>query len=297
VRGKNYILPVSILLMLRKLRVILEMIKIEHTLFAMPFLYSGAVLASEGLPSLYVLFWITLGLFSARTAAMSLNRLIDREIDALNPRTRDRALVTGEITPNEVKVIIALSLLILLLCAAMLNELTLKLYPLAVAIIWLYPYTKRFTWLSHVALGLALSIAPAGAYAAVRATLDPPAVILALAVVAWVAGFDIIYALQDIEFDRKHRLFSIPARFGVRKALKISSFFHLLMVFFLFTLYFISPLGSLYLLGVGVISLLLVYEHRILTPENLSKVGVAFFNINAAISFILFLSIVLDIFY
>ncbi len=283
--------------MLRKLRVILEMIKIEHTLFAMPFLYSGAVLASEGLPSLYVLFWITLGLFSARTAAMSLNRLIDREIDALNPRTRDRALVTGEITPNEVKVIIALSLLILLLCAAMLNELTLKLYPLAVAIIWLYPYTKRFTWLSHVALGLALSIAPAGAYAAVRATLDPPAVILALAVVAWVAGFDIIYALQDIEFDRKHRLFSIPARFGVRKALKISSFFHLLMVFFLFTLYFISPLGSLYLLGVGVISLLLVYEHRILTPENLSKVGVAFFNINAAISFILFLSIVLDIFY
>jgi len=293
---KSYIILLNTILMLHKFKVIFKMVKIEHTLFAMPFLYSGAILASGGIPSLWVLFWITLGLFSARSAAMSLNRLIDRNIDALNPRTRERALVTGALTPSEVKVIIVISLLVLLLCAAMLNTFTLELYPLAVAIMWLYPYTKRFTWLSHVALGFALGIAPAGAWAAVKASLNIPAILLALSVVAWVAGFDIIYALQDIEFDRKHRLFSIPAIFGVKKSLIISSFFHSLMFIFLLALYFVTSLGGIYLFGLAVIAFLLFYEHKLISPENISQAGVAFFNINAVISFVLFFAIALDIF-
>lgn len=279
-----------------KLKAIAEMIKIEHTLFAMPFLYSGAVLAANGIPSISVLFWITLGLFSARTAAMTLNRIIDREIDALNPRTRDRHLVTGEISVKEAWTIVFISLAILLVCAAMLNPLTLKLYPLAVAIIWLYPYTKRFTWLSHLILGMALSLAPAGAWAAVRASLDPPALILAMAVIFWVAGFDIIYALQDVEFDRAHNLHSIPAKFGIGRALAISSAFHGLMALLLFALYFITPLDGIYIAGVGIIIALLIYEHMLVGSGDLSKVGVAFFNVNALISFVLFLSIVLDVF-
>lgn len=279
-----------------KLRVILEMVKVEHTLFSMPFLYSGALLASSGLPSLHVLIWITLGLFSARTAAMSLNRLIDREIDAQNPRTRQRALVTGELSPKEVELIIALSLLLLLLAAAMLNTFCLKLYPLAVAVIWLYPYTKRITWLSHVVLGMSLSIAPAGAWAAVKAGLSLSPIILALAVVFWVAGFDIIYSMQDLKFDLRHGLHSIPAAFGRERAFQMSRLFHLLMAFLLFLLYLSTNLGAVYLTGVGAISLLLLYEHLLVSYRGLEKVGVAFFHTNALISFVLFASIALDIF-
>ncbi len=279
-----------------KLRKIAEMIKIEHTLFAMPFLYSGALLAAGGLPSKDVLFWITLGLFSARTAAMTLNRIIDRDIDALNPRTKDRHLVTGEVSLKEAWAIVFVSLAVLFVCAAMLNDLTLKLYPLAVGIIWLYPYTKRFTWLSHIVLGTALSIAPAGAWAAVRASLDMPTVILALAVIFWVAGFDIIYAIQDVEFDRKHNLHSIPAKFGISSALRISAAFHGVMALMLIALYFITPLSNIYLAGVGIIIALLIYEHVLVGSGDISKVNVAFFNVNAAISFVMFLSIALDIF-
>lgn len=282
--------------MLHKLRVILEMIKIEHTLFAMPFLYSGAILAAQGLPDAWTLFWITLGLFSARTAAMCLNRLIDREIDARNPRTADRALPLGLVSPREVWAIVLISLALLLLAAAMLNELCVKLYPLAVAIIWGYPYTKRFTWLSHLVLGSALAIAPFGAWVAVRASIELPALLLAAAVIFWVAGFDIIYAIQDLEFDRRQGLYSIPARFGIAKALKISTLFHGATLFFLLLLYFFSPLSGIYLLGFGVMAALLAYEHAIVKPENLERVGVAFFNINALFSFCLFAFIALDIF-
>jgi 4-hydroxybenzoate polyprenyltransferase len=282
--------------MLRKLRIILEMIKIEHTLFAMPFLYSGAILAAQGLPDAWTLFWITLGLFSARTAAMCLNRLIDREIDAKNPRTADRALPQGLVSPREVWAIVAISLALLLLAAAMLNPLCVKLYPLAVAIIWGYPYTKRFTWLSHLVLGSALAIAPFGAWVAVRASIDLPALLLAAAVIFWVAGFDIIYATQDVEFDRREGLFSIPARFGIANALKISTLFHGATLLFLLLLYFFSPLGRIYLFGFVIMSALLAYEHAIVKPENLKKVGVAFFNINVLFSICLFTFITLDVF-
>jgi len=278
------------------LRTLLDFIKVEHTLFSMPFLYSGAILAANGLPSAWVLVWITLGLFSARTAAMSLNRLIDRDIDALNPRTQNRPLVRGEISPGAVKAIIAFSLLLLLLCAAMLNRFCVLLYPLAVGIIWLYPYTKRFTWASHLMLGSALAIAPAGAWAAVTASLSLPPLLLALAVVFWVAGFDVIYAMQDLSFDREQNLYSIPAIFGRERALKISTLFHLLMALLLLALYFLTPLGTIYLGGVIIIFLLLLYEHHIVRPENLGRVGVAFFKVNAAVSLILFLSMAVDIF-
>ncbi len=282
--------------MLQKLRIILEMIKIEHTLFAMPFLYSGAILAAQGLPSAWTLFWITLGLFSARTAAMCLNRLIDREIDARNPRTADRALPRGLVSPREVWVIVVISLALLLLAAVMLNELCVKLYPIAVAIIWGYPYMKRFTWLSHLVLGSALAIAPFGAWVAVRASIDLPAILLAAAVIFWVAGFDIIYATQDLEFDRREGLHSIPVRFGIANALKISSLFHGATLLFLLLLYFFSPLGRIYLLGLTVMSALLAYEHAIVKPENLKRVGVAFFNINVLFSICLFTFITLDVF-
>ncbi len=282
--------------MLQKLRIILEMIKIEHTLFAMPFLYSGAILAAQGLPSAWTLFWITLGLFSARTAAMCLNRLIDREIDARNPRTADRALPRGLVSPREVWVIVVISLALLLLAAVMLNELCVKLYPIAVAIIWGYPYMKRFTWLSHLVLGSALAIAPFGAWVAVRASIDLPAILLAAAVIFWVAGFDIIYATQDLEFDRREGLHSIPVRFGIANALKISSLFHGATLLFLLLLYFFSSLGRIYLLGLTVMSALLAYEHAIVKPENLKRVGVAFFNINVLFSICLFTFITLDVF-
>lgn len=282
--------------MLRDLRIILQMVKLEHTLFAMPFLYSGALLAAGGLPDTWVLLWITLGLFSARTAAMCLNRLIDREIDARNPRTRNRALPRGLISPAKVWAVVGVSLLLLLFSAAMLNELCVKLYPLAVAVIWGYPYTKRFTWLSHLVLGTALAIAPLGAWVAVRASIDLPAVLLAAAVVFWVAGFDIIYATQDVDFDLREGLHSIPARFGIPKALKISALFHGMTVLFLVLLYLFSPLGRIYLLGLVIMSLLLAYEHVLVNPHNLKKVNVAFFNINALFSFCLLVFTALDVF-
>ncbi|NOZ59780.1 MAG: UbiA family prenyltransferase [Euryarchaeota archaeon] len=280
--------------MLRKLGVILRMIKVEHTLFAMPFLYAGAVLAERGVPDSWTLLWITVGLFSARTAAMCLNRLIDREIDARNPRTSGRALPRGLISPGEVWVVVGVSLALLLLAAAMLNPLCVKLYPLAVGIIWLYPYTKRFTWLSHLVLGSALAIAPFGAYVAVTASISIEALLLAAAVVFWVAGFDIIYATQDVEFDRREGLHSIPARFGIPGALKISAAFHCATLLFLLLLYFVSPLEEVYLLGLVVMGALLAYEHAIVSPENLEKVGVAFFRVNALFSLVLFTSIAAD---
>jgi 4-hydroxybenzoate polyprenyltransferase len=200
------------------------------------------------------------------------------------------------ISPREVWVVVGASLALLLLAAVMLNPLCVKLYPLAVAIIWGYPYAKRFTWLSHLLLGSALAIAPLGAYVAVTASLEIEALLLALAVIFWVAGFDIIYATQDVEFDRRYNLCSIPARFGIARALKISSLFHGITLLFLLLLYFFSPLGELYLIGITVMAALLAYEHAIVKPGNLKKVGVAFFNINVLFSLTLFASIALDIF-
>ncbi len=281
---------------MNKVRILLDMVKIEHTLFSMPFLYSGAVLAAGGIPSAWVLLWITIALFSARTAAMSLNRLIDRESDAENPRTADRHLPAGLVTVGEVKALIVVSLIIFLFSTIMLNWLCVALYPLAVALFVIYPYMKRFTWLAHIPLGMSLGIAPLGAWAAVTASLDMAPFLLFFAVTFWVAGFDIIYATQDLKFDVDHGLHSIPSIFGVEKALRMSAGFHVLTILFLALLVPLGGLGYIYGVGVGIIALLLVYEHSMVSPDNLQKVGMAFFNVNVVVGILTFLAIAGDVF-
>jgi 4-hydroxybenzoate polyprenyltransferase len=269
--------------MFDKIKIILRDIKIEHTVFGMPFLYSGAIIAAGGIPSAHVLLWITIGIISARTAAMSLNRLIDEEIDAKNPRTRNRALPSGLVTRDEMKALTAVSLVVLFIAALMLNWLCVALYPIAVSLFVVYPYLKRYTWLSHIVLGMTLGMAPIGAWAAVRASLELAPILLGLAVTFWVAGFDVIYSYQDLDFDREFNLHSIPKRFGVLWGLRISAFFHALTVLFLLSLIFFVNLRTVFLLGVGIIALLLIYEHRIIRPDNLEKVPIAFFNVNAIV--------------
>jgi 4-hydroxybenzoate polyprenyltransferase len=281
--------------LISKIKILLEMIKIEHTVFAMPFLYSGAILAAGGIPSTHVLIWITVGIVSARTAAMGLNRLIDRDIDAKNPRTSNRALPAGLVSAGEVKALIATSLVILLIAALMLNWLCVVLYPFALALFVAYPYLKRYTWLSHIVLGMTLGVAPLGAWAAVTGSLAIVPVLLFLAVTFWVAGFDIIYAYQDLDFDRGFGLHSIPKRFGMRGGLLMSSMFHGLMIILLIIIRPFANLGTAFLAGVAVIAVLLAYEHRIVRPDNLEKVGVAFFNINAVISLCFFVFIAADV--
>lgn len=266
---------------MHRLRVLLRLIKVEHTLFALPFLYSGAVLASDGIPEGYVLFWITVGLFSARTAGMCLNRLIDREIDALNPRTAHRAEMLRAVSLRLVWGVVVLSLALLLISALMLNPLCVLLFPLVAALLVVYPFTKRFTWLSHFVLGSALGMAPLGAWAAVRGSIDLPALLLFAAVMFWVAGFDVIYALQDVGFDRTQGLSSIPVRFGVKGALRVSAVLHLLTLLSLALLLLAAGLGAVYAAGLGVMGALLGAEHLLVRRHS---IGVAFFHANAAFS-------------
>ncbi|MDP4161419.1 MAG: UbiA-like polyprenyltransferase, partial [Bacillota bacterium] len=215
-----------------KLRVFFEMIKIEHTLFALPFAYLGAFLAAEGLPPASKLLWITLAMIGARTAAMSLNRVIDRHIDARNPRTAQRALPAGQLRVKEVYLYTVLSFLLLGYSAYKLNLLALMLMPIAVFFLVLYPYTKRFTWTCHLVLGISLGLAPAGAWIGVNGHWALTPVLLGLGVMSWVAGFDVVYACQDVEFDRKEGLHSIPAIFGVQRGLEISAFLHIVAPLF-----------------------------------------------------------------
>ncbi|NOZ77237.1 MAG: 4-hydroxybenzoate octaprenyltransferase, partial [Euryarchaeota archaeon] len=224
------------------------------------------------------------------------NRLIDRDIDARNPRTKDRALPAGLVSPGEVKVLVAVSLIILFICALMLNRLCVALYPFAVALFVIYPYLKRFTWLAHIPLGMTLGIAPLGAWVAVRASFDIAPWLLFLAVTFWVAGFDVIYAIQDLEFDTREGLHSIPARFGVERALRISAGFHLLTLISLALLVPLSRLGGVFALGVAVTAVLLVYEHSLVSPSNLERAGTAFFNVNVAVGFLTFLAVAADVF-
>jgi 4-hydroxybenzoate polyprenyltransferase len=282
---------------MNKVRILLDMVKIEHTLFSMPFLYSGALLAARGFPSAWVLFWITIALFSARTAAMSLNRYIDWEIDIANPRTADRPTAAGLVTRGEVKALIGVSLAIFLCSTLMLNWLCVALYPLAVALFVIYPYLKRYTWfVVHIPLGMSLGIAPLGAWAAVTASIDIAPILLFFAVTFWVAGFDIIYATQDLKFDMDHGLHSIPSVFGIEKALRMSAGFHFMTVLFLALLVPMGGLGYIYGAGVGIIALLLAYEHSLVSPENLQKVGMAFFNVNVAVGLLTLLAVAGDVF-
>jgi len=279
--------------MFRKLALFLRMVKFSHSVFALPFALTGAVLAAQGLPPLEKLLWIGLAMVGARSGAMGMNRILDRKIDALNPRTRHRELPSGKITLLEAWVFSLLSFALLVYAAWRLNPLCLKLSPLAIALVVFYSFTKRFTWGSHFFLGLAISAAPLGGWLAVRDEFAPPAFLLALAVLLWLAGFDILYALQDVEFDRTHGLFSIPQRFGVRKALQISRLLHVLVVGLLGLLGLSLELAAPFWAGLVVVAGLLLYEHSLVREDDLSRLNTAFFNVNGWISISVLVSVAL----
>ena len=271
------------------------MVKIEHTIFALPFAFLGAFLAARGLPGLTQTGWIIVAMVGARSAAMAFNRLADLPFDARNPRTRERALPQKLLTKGFVLAFIVGSSALLVLAAAQLNPLAFKLSPLALLILFFYSYTKRFTWLSHLFLGLALAGAPIGAWIAIRGTISATPIVLGIVVALWVAGFDIIYSCQDVDFDRQEPLFSIPKRYGVSAALWISAILHMVMIGILAGLFAHENLGTISFLGLGVVGLLLMYEHSLVRPADLSRVNTAFFTINGWISILLCVTTAIDI--
>jgi 4-hydroxybenzoate polyprenyltransferase len=279
-----------------RVRTFLEAIKFEHTIFALPFAYLGMLLAARGAPTLRQLFWITVAMAAARTLAMALNRLIDREIDARNPRTANRALPRRLISSAEMGAFAAGAGAVLVVAAWQLNPLCLQLLPGAVVVLACYSYTKRFTWLSHAVLGLADALAPIGAWVAVTGTLAPEALLLGFAVGAWIAGFDVLYACQDVAFDRANGLHSVPARFGVPVALNVAKALHVLTVLALILLGVVMGLGVVYWIGVAIAAGLLIYEHSLLRPDDLSRLDLAFFNVNGYIAVVLFLATAGDLF-
>jgi 4-hydroxybenzoate polyprenyltransferase len=281
--------------LLKKLFTTLEMIKIEHTLFALPFAFMGAVFAAQGLPKPAQIGWILLAMVGARSAAMAFNRLVDFPFDARNPRTARRALPQKQLTRGFVVVFIIAASTIFVFAAAMLSALALKLSPAALALIFMYSYMKRFTWGTHFILGMALACAPVGAWVAIRGTLEATPLLLGLAVLLWVAGFDIIYSCQDVTFDQGERLYSIPKRFGIAGALRISGILHACMVILLAVVFWKAGLGTLSLAGLGLVALLLIYEHSLVKPGDLSRVNASFFTINGWISVLLFVIAGVDI--
>lgn len=272
----------------KRIGVILEMIKFPHTVFALPFAFTGAVLAADGMPSWDKVLWITLAMVGARSGAMGMNRLLDADIDAKNPRTRDRAIPAGLLTKAQVGAFSAASFALLVFSAYMLNPLCLMLSPVAIFVVSFYSLTKRFTWAAHLVLGVSLALAPIGAWAAIRGTIELPAVVLGIAVLSWVAGFDIFYALQDMDFDRKEGLHSIPSKLGLTGSLWVSRLLHLVTVAGL--LYITGPLGLnyIYVIGVGLAAGMLLHEHLMLRGGDLSKLDAAFFNMNGYISVTVF---------
>jgi 4-hydroxybenzoate polyprenyltransferase len=281
--------PVSTVI--KNTRLTLEMIKIEHTLFALPFAFLGAVLAANGLPSLRQVFWIVVAMVGARSTAMAFNRIADRTYDARNPRTALRALPAGLLSVGFVSAFTIISAAVFLIAAAMLNHLTLLLAPVALGSVLLYSYTKRWTLLSHVVLGWCLSIAPTGAWIAVRGEINSPVpLLLSLVVLLWTAGFDVLYACQDFEFDRREDLRSIPARVGIGRALWIARALHMAAFIALVALYIVTRLGPVALVGVVATAGLLLYQHRLVRSDDLSRLNAAFFTTNAFLSVILLLT-------
>jgi 4-hydroxybenzoate polyprenyltransferase len=278
-----------------------RLVRFSHTVFALPFALSSVALAWPKHPvTLRVLLWILVAMVSARTAAMGFNRLVDRKFDALNPRTAGWELPQDKVSVWEARVLTLLAALVFVLAAYQLNWICLVLSPVALAIVFFYSLTKRFTWTSHLFLGLALAIAPIGAWLAVAGTeIDFAELLvpfcLGLAVVFWLAGFDIIYSLQDREFDRAHGLFSIPVRFGVAAALRLSALFHLCTIVFLGLVGLTAAVGAIYWLGFMGVGLVLFWEHRIVTPKDLSRINRAFFDLNAYVSIGYFLATLGDI--
>jgi 4-hydroxybenzoate polyprenyltransferase len=275
-------------MILKNIGTTLEMIKIEHTLFALPFAFLGAVLAAHGLPTGMQILWITLAMVGARSTAMAFNRIADKDYDARNPRTKMRAIPAGALSVGFVLVFTIFGAALFLFAATMLNRLTLMLAPVALASVVLYSYTKRWTLLSHLVLGWCLAIAPTGAWIAVRGSLDSAVpLLLSLVVMLWTAGFDVLYACQDHDFDRREGLHSIPARFGIAQSLWIARLLHAGAFAALVALYFTAHLGMLAILGLIATGALLIYQHTLVRADDLSRLNAAFFTTNAFVSVIL----------
>ena len=281
--------------MFTKLRTYLEMIRFAHTVFALPFAFMGVVLAAGGIPPGRTLWWVLMAMVGARSGAMGTNRIADRYLDSLNPRTRDRALPQGRIALGEAVAFVVVSFAVFLFSAWMLNPLCFALAPLAILIVCGYSYSKRFTAGSHLVLGLSLALAPIGAWVAVRGEIAVPALVLGLGVLFWVAGFDILYAFQDVDFDRRTGLFSIPARLGTAQGLIIAGIFHGLTVCCLTLLIPLLRLGPIYWLGLLCAAILLLYEHRLVHRHGLAKLDTAFFNVNGVLSIGMLLATVGDL--
>jgi len=280
---------------LHNLRVTLEMIKWEHSVFVLPFALCGAMLAANGIPGGHALAWIIVAMVSARSAAMAFNRVADAAIDAANPRTQTRALPAGTLTHGFVAAFVVISCSVFVLAASQLNRLSLLLAPVALGVVLLYSYTKRFTRWSHLVLGLAMGIAPSAAWIAVRGSLDPRILLLTAAVTFWGAGFDVLYACQDYDFDRSSGLHSIPRHFGIGRSLWIARGFHLVMLLLLVSVVAVFGLGKLAIAGVAVVALLLLYEHSLVSADDLSKLNAAFFTMNGVISVMFFLFVAGDL--
>jgi len=290
-------MPGSLAALRRGASVTAELVAFPHTIFALPFAFMGMLLGAGGLPSAWQLAWIVAAMVGARTAAMSFNRIVDRRIDAANPRTAARPLPAGRMTLGAALAVLVISLALFGASCAALSPLCLRLSPVALLIVLGYSYTKRFTWMSHLFLGLALAVAPVGAWVAVGGLPSWAPVLLAAAVLLWTAGFDIIYSCQDVGFDRGAGLHSLPARFGVALALRLSSLLHVLMVIALAGMGLLAGLGFVYFTGLACVAVSLVYEHRLVRPDDLSRVNVAFFTMNGWIAVTLFIATLLDLFF
>ncbi len=285
--------------MFKKIRLILDMIKFEHTIFALPFAYLGAVLGSlevKGhLPTWQQMIWITVAMVGARSAAMALNRIIDRRIDAKNPRTLNRHIPKGLISVSFAWGFVLVSLIILFIAAFQLNNLAVELLPVAVFFLVFYSYTKRFTWACHFVLGIATGLGPIGGWIATTGQIDLKSILLFLTVALWIGGFDVIYACQDIGFDRAQNLNSIPVRFGIKRGLQISAWMHAGTALGLITLLYITDLGLFFGLGVLVALVILIYEHAIISHDDLSRLNTAFFTMNGVLSVIVFVFMMIDV--
>jgi 4-hydroxybenzoate polyprenyltransferase len=283
-----------------KLRAFLELVKFEHTIFALPFAYVGMFLAARGLPTFHQFFWVTVAMASARTLAFAVNRLVDRRYDATNPRTAKRPSVTGEISPRTIVFFGILAAVILAVAAALLNTMALILLPGALVFLLGYSYTKRFTVLCHWILGFTDGLAPMGGWVAVRGSLftpqDLPAWLLMFAVTLWIAGFDLIYACQDVEHDRRERLHSWPARYGIPSALWMAKANHVVTVMLLAGVGITAALSWPYWIALVIVAGLLAYENSLVKPDDLSRINVAFFNLNSYVAITLFIGVLLGIF-
>ena len=281
--------------MFSKLYVILADIKIQHTVFALPFAIISAFLAAGGLPKTEKIIWILVCMVGARSAAMAFNRIMDARFDKENPRTQNRALPSGLVDLKSYWLFLIVSSVTFVFAAGMLNQLALILSPVALSIVFFYSVTKRFTAYSHFWLGLAISIAPVGAWIAIREEISVVSLLLGTAVVFWLIGFDILYSCMDVEFDRKNNLKSIPQKFGVANALRVALVSHGLMIFFLLALLlFVGELGIFYFIGVVIVAGLLIYEHSLINKDDLSKINIAFFNVNGIISIGLMAFVIID---